>query len=189
VIAVKIVNLQDVFTERMAEQLAALIHAAFPGADGYPTMEAALTEVAEALAEGRVNFVALDELGDAVGWIGGIEAYNGNVYELHPLVIREGRRRQKLGTRLVETLEQRVAEIGAMTIYLGTDDVSSGTNIFGLDLYPDPLRHAMGLESINNHPMAFYRKMGYVVVGIMPDANGFGQPDIIMAKRLIRWDK
>jgi len=186
---VKIVNLPDVFTEQMAQQLAALIHIAFPGADGYPTMDSAHTEVKEALSEDRVNFVALDELGDAVGWIGGIETYNGNVYELHPLVIREDWRGQDLGTMLLETFEKRVAELGAVTIYLGTDDVSNGTNIFGLDLYPDPLRHAMGLESINNHPMAFYRKQGYVVVGIMPDANGLGQPDIIMAKRIISWDK
>lgn len=159
---------------------------AFPGADGYPTMESARTEVVEACEEGRINFVALNELGDIVGWIGGIETYNGNVYELHPLVIREDSRGHNLGTLLVEKLEQRVRELGALTIYLGTDDVSNGTNIFGLDVYPDPLLHAQNLESINNHPLAFYRKLGYVVVGIMPDANGFGQPDIIMAKRIGR---
>jgi len=181
---VKIANLRDVFSENLAEQLATLIHLAFPGADGYPAMEDARSEVAESLEEGRISLVLQNDQGEALGWIGGIETYNGNVYELHPLVIREDMRGHSLGRLLVETFEGRVRELGATTIYLGTDDVSNGTNIFGLDVYPDPLGHAQRLESINNHPMAFYRKLGYSVVGILPDANGFGQPDIIMAKRV-----
>jgi aminoglycoside 6'-N-acetyltransferase I len=31
-----------------------------------------------------------------------------------------------------------------------------------------------------------YGKVGYYVVGVVPDANGFGKPDILMAKRLDR---
>jgi predicted acetyltransferase len=34
------------------------------------------------------------------------------------------------------------------------------------------------------HPFEFYQKLAYVVVGIVPDANGPGKPDILMAKRL-----
>jgi len=26
--------------------------------------------------------------------------------------------------------------------------------------------------------------MGFVIVGVLPDANGFGKPDIFMAKRV-----
>jgi aminoglycoside 6'-N-acetyltransferase I len=62
--------------------------------------------------------------------------------------------------------------------------VNNSTNIAGKDVYPDPLSHAQSLESTNNHPLAFYRKLGYVVVGITPDANGYGMPDIHMAKRI-----
>jgi hypothetical protein len=34
------------------------------------------------------------------------------------------------------------------------------------------------------HPYEFYRKVGFTIVGALPDANGFGQPDIFMAKRV-----
>jgi aminoglycoside 6'-N-acetyltransferase I len=30
----------------------------------------------------------------------------------------------------------------------------------------------------------FYQKLGYVIVGVIPDANGPGKPDIMMAKRV-----
>jgi hypothetical protein len=29
-----------------------------------------------------------------------------------------------------------------------------------------------------------YQKLGFVIVGVMPDANGPGKPDIYMAKRV-----
>ncbi|MCA9940912.1 MAG: AAC(6')-Ia family aminoglycoside 6'-N-acetyltransferase, partial [Anaerolineales bacterium] len=28
-------------------------------------------------------------------------------------------------------------------------------------------------------------KLGYAIVGVVPDANGWGKPDIIMAKRIV----
>jgi aminoglycoside 6'-N-acetyltransferase I len=45
------------------------------------------------------------------------------------------------------------------------------------------LDHAARLTAID-HPVAFYRKLGFVVVGLIPDANGPGKPDIWMAKWL-----
>jgi aminoglycoside 6'-N-acetyltransferase I len=34
------------------------------------------------------------------------------------------------------------------------------------------------------HALTFYRRHGYRIVGVLPDANGAGRPDIFMAKRL-----
>lgn len=181
---VKIVDFAQVQSDEILLQLAQIVTEAFPGEDGYPTLDKARDEVLESLGEGRLSLVALDEENQVLGWIGGIESYNGNAYELHPLVVKADLRSKGLGALLVRALEERVRERGAMTIYLGTDDVDNRTNISGQDVYPNPLEHAERLESTNHHPLAFYRKLGYVVVGIMPDANGFGKPDIFMAKRI-----
>jgi aminoglycoside 6'-N-acetyltransferase I len=35
-----------------------------------------------------------------------------------------------------------------------------------------------------DHPAGFYSRMGFQVVGLIPDANGPGKPDILMAKRV-----
>jgi aminoglycoside 6'-N-acetyltransferase I len=36
------------------------------------------------------------------------------------------------------------------------------------------------------HPMSFYRALGFVVTGVVPDANGRGRPDILMSRRIAR---
>jgi aminoglycoside 6'-N-acetyltransferase I len=153
--------------------------------EAWPTIEAALDEVTEAFELERVCRVAVD--GDEVtGWIGGIPLYGGNVYELHPLVVRADRQRRGIGRALVADLERIVAARGAHTLTLGSDDEVGLTSIGGVDLYPDPLRHLAALEDQGGHPLTFYRACGFVVTGVMPDANGPGKPDIFMAKRVER---
>ncbi len=67
---------------------------------------------------------------------------------------------------------------------LGTDDEKGLTNLYGVDLYPDVLANLANILNQKGHPFEFYEKMGFVVVGVMPDANDFGKPDIFMAKRI-----
>ena len=67
----------------------------------WPDMAAALEEVREALEPGRIARVAVDDNGEVSGWIGGIPQYNGNVWELHPLVVQPGLHRRGIGRALV----------------------------------------------------------------------------------------
>jgi len=151
--------------------------------DAWPTVDEALQEVREALGEGRICRVALDEDGEVLGWIGGIPSYDGNVWELHPLVVRADIQRRGIGRALVADLEARVRERGAMTIWLGSDDETGMTSVSGVDLYPNVLEHLARIEDLRGHPYSFYQKLGFTIIGVMPDANGPGKPDIYMAKR------
>jgi aminoglycoside 6'-N-acetyltransferase I len=46
------------------------------------------------------------------------------------------------------------------------------------------LQHAKNIANLRDHSYEFYQKLGFVIVGVIPDANGFGKPDILMAKRV-----
>jgi aminoglycoside 6'-N-acetyltransferase I len=156
----------------------------FPGS--WPDLESALEEVRASFADGRISRVALDEDGTVLGWIGGISQYRGHVWELHPLVVRVSHRGQGIGCALVADLEERVKERGGLTITLGTDDVNQQTTLSGINLFPHVWEHLTHLRNLKHHPYEFYQKQGYVIVGVMPDANGLGKPDILMAKSVVR---
>jgi len=40
------------------------------------------------------------------------------------------------------------------------------------------------LAPTGRHPYTFYRWLGYAVVCVLPDVDGFGRHDILMAKRI-----
>ncbi len=153
--------------------------------DAWPTLEDALEEIDDLLQSGRICRVALDEQGTVIGLIGGQEAgYDGHVWELHPLVIHPDHQGHGIGRLLVNDLEGRVRERGALTMLLGTDDEDNMTTLAGVELYSDTWQRIHGVQNLKNHPYSFYQKMGYTIVGVIPDANGPGKPDILMAKRL-----
>jgi len=163
-------------------QAAALLVEGF--ADAWADMEEALQEVWESLGPGCISRVAVGEEGTVLGWIGGRPHYDGHVWELHPLIVRPEYQRQGIGRALVTDLEERVRERGALTLWLGTDDTGNQTTLSGVDLYPDPLDHLARIANLHGHPFEFYRRLGFVIVGVVPDANGWGKPDIFMAKRV-----
>ena len=168
------------------EQVAGLLMEGFrdTGSASWRTLAEALEEVQESFQPGRISRIAVDEQNLVLGWIGGFEEYAGNVWELHPLVVRPDSQRQGVGRALVADFEAQVAKRGGHTVRLGTDDENNRTSLGGVDLYPDVLGKLQSIENVGMHPLGFYLKVGYQVVGVIPDANGFGKPDILMAKRI-----
>ena len=165
----------------LREQAARLLHQSFNHENGWPTFASARDEVAYILREGFA--IALVEDGMLSGWVGGLPEYRGKVWELHPLVVEPARQREGRGRALVAAFEKEAAGRGGLTVTLGTDDDSGITSLADADLYADIPGHIAGLRDLGrNHPFLFYRKLGYVVTGVMPDANGRGRPDIYMSK-------
>ncbi len=154
--------------------------------EAWPDLESAVEEVRESFEAGRISRVARDEDGTVLGWIAGISQYRGHVWELHPLVVRVSKQGQGIGRALVADLEERVKERGGLTITLGTDDENQQTTLSGIDLFPHVWEHLAHLRNLKQHPYEFYQKQGYMIVGVIPDANGRGKPDILMAKSLVR---
>ena len=121
-----------------------------------------------------------------LGWIGAVKGYPSSL-ELHPLVVDPPRHGQGVGRALVHALETRAVALGYLAIHLGTDDEVGGTSLFGADLFPDPLGKLAAIFATPvGHPFFFYRKLGFEPAGLIPDANGFGKPDILMSKRIGR---
>ena len=182
---VRIVDLRaddDQQTQRAAALLVEGFREHWPAA--WPDLDSARREVVEMLAPDCLCRAALDEDGRLVGWIGGIPGYDGRVWELHPLVVDQGRRMQGIGRALVEDLELLVAERGALTLWLGTDDEDFMTSLAGCDLYDDLPARIATFRNLKGHPAGFYLKLGFRIMGVVPDANGVGKPDILMAKRV-----
>ena len=167
---------------RAVSEVAALLIQAFP--EAWPDIDAATREVESSFEKDRLSRVALDEGGSVKGWIGGIRQYSGQVWELHPLVVKEMDRGCGIGRALVTDLEACVRERGGITLWLGTDDDRDQTTLSGVDVYPNVFEHIAAIRNLRGHPYQFYQKLGYVIIGLMPDANGYGRPDIFMAKRV-----
>ncbi|MBZ0187795.1 MAG: GNAT family N-acetyltransferase [Candidatus Obscuribacterales bacterium] len=175
-------DLSKVGIERAAEILFDSFKSNWP--DAWPDLNSTRQEVHQALHPERICRAAVDQDGALVGWIGAISQYDGRVFELHPLCVASPYRKLGIGSLLVADLEERVTELGGLTIYLGTDDENDLTTLSGVDLYDEPWRHIKEAKPISRHPLAFYRKLGFEIVGIIPDANGRGKPDIMMAKKI-----
>lgn len=167
------------------EQVAGLLVAGFadmsPGA--WPSLREALWEIKQSFGPGHISVVALKG-GRAVGWAAAIRQHNGNSWEIHPLVVHQQQQMSGIGAALVSEIESRILEQGALTLWVGTDDESGLTSLWGQDLYPNPLEALGHLRNLQNHPYEFYEKLGFSVCGVLPDANGLGKPEIFLAKRI-----
>ena len=151
---------------------------------GYLTLQKALDEVQDCLQPEFIVRVACDARGLLMGWIGGRPGYEGRVWELHPIVVQRDSQRRGVGRALVADLEAQVRQRGARTLWLGTDDEDLRTTLGGVDLYTDLPNKLAAARSTSGHPLEFFRKLGFTIVGVVPDADGVGKPDILMAKRL-----
>jgi len=178
----EIINMHHATKEQLT-QAAEILSESLP--EGWLSFTEAMKEIEERLIpENTLIMAVLDE--KVIGW-GGILAptYDGNVFELHPLVVHPNYRRRGIGRALVEDLEKEARNQGGLTLYLGADDEGEvgETSLAHVDLY-DNLPKKLKDFNAGTHQSNFYMKLGFNIIGVMPDANGIGKPDIFLGKRI-----
>nr|ALG03667.1 aminoglycoside 6'-N-acetyltransferase [uncultured bacterium] len=155
--------------------------------DAWPSLEDGLEEVREMLEAERICRAVVDDDNNLLGVIGGIPQYDGLVWELHPLAVQPLQLQCRgIGKLLVEDFEEQVHLRGGLTITLGSDDEDNMTSLSNVDLYENLWDKIRDVRNFKRHPYEFYQKLGYVITGIVPDANGIGKPDIILSKKVAR---
>jgi aminoglycoside 6'-N-acetyltransferase I len=176
-------------TDAQREEAARILHEEFNQEKwgfSWPELDEAREEVAELCKQEHICRAAVDADGHVLGWVGGLPEYDGNVWELHPIVVSRHLRGKGLGRALVHDLEDQVRRRGGLTVMLGTDDHSAMTSLGGANLYENLWDKINNIQNYKDHPFSFYFAVGYVIIGVMPDANGPGKPDIFMGKSLIQ---
>lgn len=150
---------------------------------GWPTFLEAMNSIREWLKP-KNNLLAAIEDEKVIGFGGITPKYDGNVFELEVLAVKNERHRNHIGSSILQVLEQTARERGGRTMYIGSDDETGETSLSDVDLYVDlPKKIADFIPGA--HPTGFYIKQGYKIVGVLPDANGDGKPDIFLVKRLL----
>jgi aminoglycoside 6'-N-acetyltransferase I len=173
------VKVFDKSNQNEISEAARLLAVSFPHCYG----NCADAEMSEILGDERVAVMAIEN-GHLVGFVGAIPQYGKTGWELHPLVVDEKHQGRGIGTALMQAIEKEVASLGGITIYLGTDDEFGKTSLSGTDLFEGTYAKIAEIKNHKRHPYEFYQKEGYIIVGVIPDANGVGKPDILMAKRI-----
>ena len=153
--------------------------------NAWETEEEGVEEIEELLDENAIFCVALTSNGVVLGFTAAQSTYDGFAWELHPLAVRPKYQGMGIGRKLTLALEDKVRATGGITLYLGSDDENNMTTLSQVDLFAgDLFEQIRQIQNLKGHPFSFYQKLGYKIIGVIPDANGWGKPDIMMAKRL-----
>jgi len=141
-------------------------------------------ELENCLQSERLAIAAVD--GEALlGLVGAIPQYGVTGWELHPLVVAKPFRFKGIGSALCRALEAELKARGCLTVYLGSDDEDGRTSLANTNMFENTFEKIARIQNIAGHPYEFYQKAGYKIVGVIPDANGVGKPDIWLAKSLL----
>ena len=158
-----------------------LLIEAFPWS--YSDQTLAKEELDELLSEEYLLYAYLLDT-RVIGIVGARPAYGNTAFELHPLAVTQNSQRKGIGKLLMEHIEKEASKLGCITMFLGTDDEHFRTSLSEENLYDNFFEAIKNIKNYKDHPYTFYEKQGYKIVGVIPDANGYHKPDIMMAKSI-----
>ena len=127
--------------------------------NAWPTLMGGTQGTARNAESERICRAAVDEQGRLMGIIGGIPAYDGHVWELHPRssAVFAG---QGIGKALVEDFRGTGSRQGRLTITLGSDDEDNMTSLSGVDLYENLWEKKSGIFALKIPSFWFLSKDG-----------------------------
>lgn len=172
--------------ERLNLQMVEILKDGFcdTGTQGWQTTDECIETLNDSLKETKISRICVDDSKQVLAWTIGEEIYKGHTWELELLVVRRDSKLKGIGKKMLEDFEDEVQKRRGTVVFLGSDDENNRTSLGGIELYPNPLEHLANLKNQGGHPYEFYQKCGYTITGLIPDANGFGKPDIWMTKRI-----
>jgi aminoglycoside 6'-N-acetyltransferase I len=117
-----------------------------------------------------------------IGWVGLMPRYE-KTWELHPMAILPKFQKKGYGKYLLNELEKFARERGIIGIIVGSDDETNKTSLSETEINGENIfKELENIKNYKNHPYEFYKKCGFIIVGIIPNANGPKKPDILMWK-------
>lgn len=177
----------DYADRRLLAALASLSHRA--GQVHSPSwlrdIDSAMREIQRMSGKGVLTRVAIED-GEPRGWIAAQPQGQGS-WEIHPLLVDPTASGRGFGRMLVEDIERQMRLHKGISVFLSTSDATNSTNLSDFDLYSAPLdalRNIAVRDKAHGHAFRFWQRVGFTVVGVIPDAEGPGVPSIQLAKKL-----
>ena len=163
----------------VADILVAALPAIYVGA-----VTSALADVVQFAPE-DLSLVARDGDGAPIGWLRAEHFAGQASAEIKLVAVHPARGRQGVGRTLVMAAEERMRAAGCVTMLTTVGDTRGRTNLYGLDVTEDAPHLLASFRCHIDHPAGFFLRVGYRLVGILPDAYGPGKHDFTLARRII----
>ena len=155
----------------------------FPGTGMWPDLDekAAAEELNECIKDQNIC-IGIKTENKLIGWVCLRPMYK-KTWELHPMLIKTEFQGKGYGKILIKELEKLAQEKGIIGMMVGSDDETNKTSLSEKEITEENiLDEIRNIKNYKNHPYEFYKKCGFIIAGIFPNANGPGKPDIWLWK-------
>ena len=117
-----------------------------------------------------------------IGWVGLRPMYE-KTWELHPFVIKIEFQGKGFGKILLNELEKLARKREIIGIFVGSDDETNKTSLSENEITAENIFNEIkNIKNFGKHPYEFYLKCGFNIIGVIPNANGYKKPDILLWK-------
>ena len=151
-----------------------------------PDIASCKAEVMASFHPQQKSRVLLDSQGQAIGWIGAIQFTN--LWEIHPIAVDPSHQGHGHGRLLVDDIVSLARAAGAVSVWAGTGDETQVTGFSHIELPLPPDIDCSLLAAPADHPVNFWRHMGFNLVAVTPDDG----PDVVgihFAKNIEQHDR